>query len=227
MDYNGITGDSIFLLSDNRFRDSRDYYEEHKEQIKDGIIVPLRQIAAIIGGELLAVDPLMNTIPTKMVSRVRRDTRYTHDKSLYRENMWIMFMRPKHEWQNYPCMWFEFTPRNYSLGVGFFGETAGLMETYRRALRERGGEFKKAVKKCEAAGASLSANHYKRGFPDCPKGLEDYYNCKDFYLIKFSGDMSDLADETIINKIRETYKAYAPMYKFLLSISDEFFAKEE
>lgn len=57
--------------------------------------VPMRQIAASLSDMMLDIDPFMNTIPTKMVSRVRRDTRYTHDKHLYRENMWIMFMQPE------------------------------------------------------------------------------------------------------------------------------------
>lgn len=227
MEYKGITRDALFLLADNRFRDSKAYYEEHKEEIKNSVTVPMRQIAGIIGEELLAVDPLMNTIPTKMVSRVRRDTRYTKDKRLYRENMWIMFMRPKHEWRGYPCMWFEVTPFNYSLGVGFFGDEPGLMEAYRKALRERPEEFKKAVKKVKKTGSTMFKNSYKRPFPDCPEGLEEYYNLKDVGFIIYSDNLDDLADETIIGIIREKYKAYAPMYKFLLSVSDDYFSKEE
>ena len=99
MEYKGITPDSIFLLAENRFRDSKAFYEEHKEEIKANITEPMRQIAGICVQDLLEIDPLINSIPTKMVSRVRRDTRYTKDKRLYRENMWIMFMRPKHEWR--------------------------------------------------------------------------------------------------------------------------------
>ena len=34
MEYNGITLDSLFLLAENRFRDSKPFYEEHKEQLK-------------------------------------------------------------------------------------------------------------------------------------------------------------------------------------------------
>lgn len=79
----------------NRFNDSKAFYEENKEKIKANMTVPMRQIAASLSDMMLDIDPFMNTIPTKMVSRVRRDTRYTHDKHLYRENMWIMFMRPK------------------------------------------------------------------------------------------------------------------------------------
>ena len=227
MEYKGITRDSLFLLADNRFRDSRDFYEEHKEEIKNGVTVPLRQIAGIIGEELLAIDPLMNTIPTKMVSRVRRDTRYTKDKHLYRENMWIMFMRPKHDWVGYPCMWFEVTPREYSMGVGFYGDEAGLLETYRKNLRERADEFKDAADLCKKAGSVFFTKKYKRPFPGCPEGLEEYYNAKDVGFITFSGDLDDLKDEKIIEIIRGTYKLFAPMYKFRRDVSDEYFSKGE
>ena len=90
MEYKGITPEALFLLADNRFRNSKEYYESRKQEIKSGVTEPMRQLAGLIGGELLSVDPLMNTIPTRMVSRVRRDTRYTNDKSIYRDNMWIM-----------------------------------------------------------------------------------------------------------------------------------------
>lgn len=227
MEYKGISKDALFLMADNRFRDSKAYYEEHKEQIKESMTVPMRQLAEIIGSELAGIDPLMNTVPTKMVSRVRRDTRFTKDKHLYRENMWIMFMRPKHEWRCYPCMWFEVTPVNYSLGVGFFGTEPGLMETFRKALRENPKEFLKAAEKCKKAGARLDEAHYKRPFPDCPNGLEEYYNCKEIYFISFSENLDDLSDNRIVEIMRSTYKAFSPMYKFLLGVSDEYFSKEE
>ncbi len=227
MKYDGITRESLFLLADNRFRDSKAYYEEHKEAIKSGVTVPMRQIAGIIGEELISVDPLMNSIPTKMVSRVRRDTRYTKDKSLYRENMWIMFMRPKHDWVGYPCMWFEVTPREYSLGVGFYGDEPGLLETFRKNLRERPEEFRKAADKCVKIGSVFFKRQYKRPFPGCPEGLEEYYNAKDVGFISFSGNLDDLKDERIIEIIRGYFQAYIPMYKFLLSVSDEYYSKEE
>ena len=103
-DFKGITQDALFLMQLNRFNDSKAFYEENKEKIKANMTVPMRQIAASLSDIMLDIDPFMNTIPTKMVSRVRRDTRYTHDKHLYRENMWIKFMRPKKEWHMYPCL---------------------------------------------------------------------------------------------------------------------------
>ena len=227
MEYKGITPEALFLLADNRFRNSKEYYDSRKEEIKATVTEPMRQLAGLIGGELLSLDPLMNTVPTRMVSRVRRDTRYTNDKSLYRDNMWIMFMRPKHEWRGYPCMWFEVTQSAYSLGVGFFGSEPGLMQLFRKALRERSGEFLAAAAECASAGAVLSADRYKRMPADCPSGLEQFYGCKQMYFIKFSDRLDDLGDERIIQIMRDTYKAYSPMYKFLLNVSDEYYSSNE
>lgn len=226
-EFKGITPETLFLLAENRFRDSKPFYEEHKEEIKQGITLPMREIAGIIGEELLSLDPLMNTVPWKMVSRIRRDTRYTKDKSLYRENVWIMFMRDKHKWRNYPCFWFEVTPSNYSMGVCFFGDEAGLYQVFRKNLREKPEEFLKCAKKCEKAGATLFGNEYKRAMPDCPEGLEKYYNRKSIGYILYSNSLSDLKDDTIIEIIRKNYKAFSPMYSFMLDVSDEYFSKEE
>ena len=148
MNYDGISRETLLLLADNRFRYSKEFYDEHKEELKSGITVPMRQIAGIISSEFAKLDPLMVTNPVKMVSRIRRDTRYTKDQSLYRENMWIMFMRDKHAWTGYPCFWFEVTPRNYSVGVGFFGAGSAQMKTFREELAARKDEFLKAAAKC-------------------------------------------------------------------------------
>ena len=227
MEYSGISRDSLFLLADNRFRDSKAFYEEHKEAIKQGVTVPMRQIAGIIGSELVSLDSMMVTNPVKMVSRVRRDTRYSRDKSMYRENMWIMFMRDKHQWINYPCFWFEVTPANYSMGIGFFGNDSAVMQNFRKAIRERTAEFRAAARKCEKVGVNFFGSEYKRMPAGCPKGMEPYYGRKDFGFIYYSPDLDDLKDDKIIDIIRKNFKAFSPMYSFLLSVADETFAKGE
>ncbi len=222
MKFDGITAEARLLLSENRFRDSKDFYDENKEKIKQSAVVPMRQLAAIIGEQLSAADPQMVTDPVKMVSRIRRDTRFTKDRHLYRENMWAMFMRSKYDWPQYPCMWFEFTPDSYSLGVGLFMQTPALLEYWRKAIRENPEEFRKAVKSVEKTGAFIDGERYKKLKEGCPDGLEKYYNCKNVYFIDYSENMKDLEDDTIIKKLLSYYSAFTPMYKFMLGVSDRF-----
>ena len=227
MNYDGINKETLFLLADNKFRDSKAYYESIKEELKKGITIPMRQIASEISSEFSYLDELMVTDPVKMVSRIRRDTRFTKDKSMYRDNMWIMFMRDKHAWRGYPAFWFEVTPESYSIGVGIYGTDSAQMRIFREHIRNNTAKFRAAVKKCESNDTYFYGDTYKKVPDGCPKGLETYYSAKSFGFIKYSDDLNDLKDETIIGIIRKTYKNYAPMFSFLLEVADEYSAKGE
>lgn len=225
MSYSGISAETMFLLAQNRFENSKIFYEEHKEQLKKGITVPMRQIAGELSPFMYELDEMMKLDPVRMVSRIRRDTRYTHDKHLYRDNLWIMFMRPKNEWRYHPCMWFEVSQDSFSYGVGTYDATPALMELYRKALVERPDEFLNAVKSAKNIGAVFSAEKYKKPKPGTPSGqIQEYYNVKNLFFVKHRRDFEALQSDKIIEQLKEEYKAYAPMYKFLLSVSDEYIA---
>ena len=118
--YKGITPEAIELLSLNRFNDSKAFYEEHKEEIKQGAIIPMRQIVLDVSDLVCDIDPLMDTNPVYIVSRIRRDTRRTKSKMLYRENLWLMLRRNKFQYPFAPFYWFEFLPQGYAFGLGMW-----------------------------------------------------------------------------------------------------------
>ena len=222
MSYNGIEPDTLFLAAQNRFENSRIFYEEHKQELKDGFTVPMRQIAAEIVPQIYDIDDKVMTNPVRMVSRFFRDTRYSKDKHLYRDNLWVMFMRNKHEWQQYPCMWFEVTQNYWSYGVGMFWVDATYLELYRKALLERPQEFLKAVEACEKTGAMYCPEFYKKQKPGNPiPEIEPYYNIKDMHFIAQRTDFETLQSEALIDELKEVYKNFSGMYTFLKSISDE------
>ena len=222
MSYNGIKPDILFLAAQNRFENSRIFYEEHKQELKDGFTVPMRQIAAEIVPQIYDIDDKVMTNPVRMVSRFFRDTRYSKDKHLYRDNLWVMFMRNKHEWQQYPCMWFEVTQNYWSYGVGMFWVDATYLELYRKALLERPQEFLKAVEDCEKAGAMYCPEFYKKAKPGNPiPEIEPYYNIKDMHFIAQRTDFETLQSEALIDELKAVYKNFSGMYTFLKSISDE------
>ncbi len=222
MAYNGIKPDVLFLAAQNRFENSRSFYEAHKQELKEGFTIPMRQIAAEISAQLYEVDDKVMTDPVKMVSRIYRDSRRTKDKSLYRDNLWIMFMRNKHEWENYPCMWFEVTQNFWSYGVGMFWVDATYLELYRKALIERPQEFLKAVRDVEKTGAMYSPDFYKKPKPGNPiPEIEPYYNIRYLSFMQQRTDFKTLESEALIDELKEIYKNFEGMYSFLKSVSDE------
>lgn len=209
-------------MAQNRFENSKSFYEEHKQELKDGFTVPLRQIAMALGSKVFELDDMIVTDPVRMVSRIRRDNRYTKDKSLYRDHLWVMFMRNKHEWMNYPCMWFEVNQDCWGYGVGTYYADAQFLELYRKTLLERPKEFLDAVHRAENTGAECLNIYYKKQKPGNPTAeIETYYNIKSLGYMKVRTDFKTLESEKVIDEVGRAFDEFAGLYLFLKSVADE------
>ena len=137
MPYAGISPEALFLLSRNRFEDSKDFYDAHKARLKQQVFAPLSQIMESLAEDFTCLDPGMLLNPSKMMSRLRRDTRFTKEKHMYRDNIWLMFMRPKSDMPFlWPCMWFEIKPEEgfWSAGVCGYEQTPKFMQFMKELL---------------------------------------------------------------------------------------------
>lgn len=221
-EFSGIKPEMIMLLAENRFNNSKIFYDEHKEKIKQGITKQLYALINDLTPLLSEIDPEMCLIPYKMISRVRRDTRYTRDKSLYRENVWVMFMRYKKQWSHQPCMWFEITPNGMNWGVGIYDCKPIVMEYFRQKLDEKGEEFLKAVKSVEKVKAQPSFRLYKKDKSiGKDQRLKLYYNAKELYFASPFYTLESLFDGSVEEQLKKAIKAYTPMYKFLMEITED------
>ena len=225
--FRGFDRDTFLLLAENKFNDSKPYYESVKESVKQKAILPMRAIAEDLQDELFATDEQMLLVPSKMVSRIRRDTRRAKDKNMYRDNVWMMFMRHKYEWHYQPCMWFEIMPGGYTIGVGAFHTDSTYLEHFRRLLLENQRVFRAALKKVHAVGAVEDLELYAREKPgDIAEDLKPYYNAKSFYFIRYSSDMEPLFNGSVLGELRNCIAAYRPMYQFLLKVMDAAIAEK-
>ncbi len=228
--FKGFDPDGFMLLELNKFNDSKDFYETVKEDIKEKVITPMRQLALDLSDELLSVDEKMVLIPTKMVSRIRRDTRYSKNKEMYRSNVWCMFMRNKHEWRFMPCMWFEVFPESYSYGVGLFRAQPSDLEIFRRTLSEKQSEFRYALRQMDVVGAVPYLDTFKKDKPGAETidaDLRPYYNSR-YFLFSYTGnDMRKLFDGSVEEELVYAVRAFTPMYRFLLGITEEIYEKGE
>lgn len=225
MNFTGISPEAVFLLAENRFNNSKSFYEAHKQQIKDGVLIPLRQIVNDVSDIMLGMNKDMILQPMRCISRVRRDTRFTHDKSLYRENMWIMFRHQKNHLPT-PVLWFEFFPDGYDFGCGIISATPAFMEFWRKKIVEKEKPLLAAVRKAEASGLAPDNDLYKRSKADADGvggKLKYWYDSKNVFMSAHTEGLADLNDpEAFIGKLRGAYSAAAPLYKLLLEITTEY-----
>lgn len=222
MKYDGIFPETIALMAQNQFENSKTFYEEHKQELKDGFVVPLRQIAMALSSQVYALDDMIVTDPVRMVSRIRRDNRYTKDKSLYRDHLWVMFMRNKREWFNYPCMWLEVNQDYWGYGVGTYYVDAKYLELYRKALLERPQEFLHAVHRAEKVSNVCHNAYYKKPKPGKPIAeLEPYYDVKSLGYMQVRTDYKTLESERVIEEVGKAFEEFSELYLFLKEVADE------
>ena len=116
MAFHGFSAEGVDLLQLNRLQNSKEFYDAHKDEIKRLSIRPFHELIAEMTPEMVKIDPQFVTVPSRMVSRVRRDTRYTKDKTLYRANMWLFFRRARRERESVPAYYFELHPEYWAFG---------------------------------------------------------------------------------------------------------------
>lgn len=223
--YSGIKREAIELLALNRFNDSKAFYEEHKEEIKQGATVPMRQLILDVSDLCSDLDPLMDTNPTYLVSRIRRDTRRTKNKMLYRENLWLMLRRNKFAYPFAPFYWFEFEPTGYAIGLAMFMAKPAQFDYVRKLILAEPERWLNAVKATEQAGLTFGCwDYYKKDrVPDAPEELKQYLNAKNMHFIYNCADLRKLETTEIVDELRYIITASSPMYEFLIEAYDNAF----
>lgn len=223
-DYNfkGIKAQDIELLCLNRFNDSREFYEENKERLKNGITVPMRQIMLDLSPLMCDIDDMMLTDPVKSVSRIYRDTRGRRSKIKYRENMWMFFRRYKNEFPCAPFYYFEFYPDRYGYGLAFWTYRQSAFKEVHKLILSDGGRWENALASCKKAGFTYGSwDMYKKDmYPDAPADLKKYLLAKNMEFSFTSYDMKRLETPALIDDLYKAFDASREMYRFFLTAYD-------
>lgn len=225
--FKGIKPESIELLCLNRFNDSKEFYEEHKLELKEGITVPMRQIVLDLSGLMYDIDDKMLTDPVRSVSRIYRDTRGNRSKIKYRENMWLMLRRYKKEYPSAPSFYFEFYPNSFGYGLAFWTWKQSAFKEVHNLIIEHPGRWLDAVDACKQAGLTYNArdNYKKDMYPDAPKEIKPYLSAKNMEFSYSSFDMNRINSLSLIDELKLAFDLARPMYSFWADAYDNMLDK--
>lgn len=225
--FKGIKPESIELLCLNRFNDSKEFYEEHKLELKEGITVPMRQIVLDLSGLMYDIDDKMLTDPVRSVSRIYRDTRGNRSKIKYRENMWLMLRRYKKEYPSAPFFYFEFYPNSFGYGLAFWTWKQSAFKEVHNLIIEHPGRWLDAVDACKQAGLTYNArdNYKKDMYQDAPKEIKPYLSAKNMEFSYSSFDMNRINSPSLIDELKLAFDLARPMYSFWADAYDNMLDK--
>ena len=230
--FTGIPADGLFLLMQNRFEDSKEFYDAHKAQLGQLVLEPVGQMVEALAPEISALDGDIVVAPARIISRVRRDTRFSKDKTCYRSNVWFCFTRPRVEYPHvWPLFWFEVKPEDsvWNAGVGLWDSPPTYMRFMKERMLAQPGDFLAATAEAIAAGAGLHTEAYKknRAPDDTPEALVPYFNAKSFFFMAASNDMKQLQSPELVGKLQAYYAGFHAMYRWLRQCAEEYISTIE
>lgn len=224
MSFNGFSRNSLDFLVENRIQNSKEWFNGHKTEYNLYVLDPLRELVRDLTPTMLDIDPLFTVDPTvnKTISRIYRDVRFSKDKSLYRDEMWITFMRNKRFWEGLPGFYFVFGPDGLTSGVGYYEASTESMDCYRQMILKRDKSFKRvftAYKKQNVF--ALDAQRYKRTkFPNEPDDIRAWLDLRNLNFSHKSTDFDLLYSQKLVETLTDQFDLLKPMYEFICAVEE-------
>lgn len=218
--FTGFTQQGLTFLQQIGQNNTKEWFEEHRDIYEQHLLLPMRKLVTDLGADMMAIDELFEIRPAigKTISRMNRDTRFSHDKSLYRSNIWLTFKRSRKNWTDAPTYFFEFGPDWWRYGLGYYSASRATMDLFRQQLVRAPADFLK-IAECIHPNFLIEGESYKRPLiKDQPPELATWYNKKSWALISHHHDMEPLFSNQLVDILSKDFRRLSPIYDFLMKI---------
>lgn len=216
---------TIDFLIENRLRDSRAWFAENHERYQRFVIEPLRELVVRLTPCMRTIDAEVVTEPRvdKTICRIWRDTRYSHDKLLYRDTLWIIFKRGRMHSTEAPGLYFEIGPDGFNYGTGFYAPSSSYMQTLRAMVLAGAPSFQAAQRSYAAQDVfRMEGECFKRArYPDQPEALRVWLERRSIGFYAESADFDLLFSDGLADRLSDDFARIAPVYRFLMDAALE------
>lgn len=221
--FEGFTQESMQFLFSIRFNNSKAFFEENRAVYERSVKQPLRDLAEALAPCMLAIDAQIDTRPGRVCSRIRRDTRFSHDKSPYRDYVWLSWRYAGEARSESFGMFWDASPDAMRWGCGAYGEDKPLMDALRARMRTCPGELLEILHDPSfASGFVINGPEYKRlEIPeDVPEALHMLYRKKGFYVqcIERPEDYPLIFTSELPGRIAQEFARLTPLYNYMRGV---------
>jgi uncharacterized protein (TIGR02453 family) len=224
MSFNGFSNNALEFLIENKINDSKFWFNEHKSEYNDFVLTPLKELVEALTNTLLEIDPFLEVTPAvgKTISRIYRDTRFSKDKSFFRDNMWLAFSRHKSSGLESPSFYFDIHPGGYGYGMGYYAAPRECMQIYRERISQNHPAFLQAMTCYNKQHTfKLMGEKYKRPLaPELPDSIQEWHNRKNIYFENQATDPKKLFTKELVEELQKGYRTLQPIYEFLVEVRE-------
>jgi len=220
MSFNGFSEKSISFLNELARNNDKKWFELNRSLYEDNILNPMKKMVLDLGPVMKGIDDRIDVTPqiNKTISKIYRDTRFSHDKAPLRSDQWIIFKRPVRIYGNVPEFYIYFTPEEYHIGMGYYASTPENMEDFRKKIDLNPSGFAKIVKRLEMhKSIELFGEDYRKQFNNNhPEQILKWYRKKSFYLSDNRKMGESFYSPDLTEQAKEIFTACSELYLFLM-----------
>jgi uncharacterized protein (TIGR02453 family) len=167
--FTGFPPETQAFLKGIAEHNDKEWFAANRALYEAGYVDPARAFVSVMGPELQKLSPTLQFEPKigGSIGRVNRDTRFSRDKRLYKDNLDLWFWHGDKKGWTHPGFFIRVTADDVWLGSGMHHIEGDLLTRYRNAVvDERSGEaLVKALAAVEAAGDYAVGSMPRKSFP--------------------------------------------------------------
>jgi len=219
-EFRGFSRETFTFLRDLGRHNDKAWFETHRSLYEEHVLAPLRDLVSELADFMLGIDLSFEVSPAvgKTISRIYRDTRFSQDKSPFRDHLWIVFKRSGQDWSRYiPGYFLEISPTSYRYGLGFYDAAPDLMARFRQQIDDDPAAFLQAVAWFARQKVfALEGELYKRPLGrDKPEPIRTWYQYKSFYLTCNRTIDAAILSPKFAGQLQKHFGMAAPLYHYI------------
>ena len=223
--FTGFPEETIRFFLDLKFHNNMTYFHENHERYVETVQSLFYDFIDALAPDMLKIDPQMEVRPHKCLSRIHRDTRFSKDKSPYRDHLWLLFRRTAEPREKALMYWFETGPSRLSWGMGFWGENREALDLFRKRIQSNPAGTMALIDDLgmDRRRLMLGGTAFKRmAVPEgIPERMKRWYCAKEMYIEKIRPDYQWIFSDRIVKEVRKDFTALAPLYRLLRGYCDD------
>ncbi|MDR2761929.1 MAG: DUF2461 domain-containing protein [Planctomycetaceae bacterium] len=219
--FSGFSRSAIKFFRELGRNNNRDWFLLNRERYIRFVFEPMKCLVGSISPVISGLDPLALTIPSRVISRIYRDVRFSSDRLPYRARIWFAFKRDVEYWSSTPAYFFQFDDVGYVYGMGMYSALPLTMKKFRGAIDDDPKGFSKIIEPIEwSEDLRLESDIYKRRIPsEYPLMIDNWYQSRSIAVLGRREPDEVFFSSSLIDFLTERFILLKPLYDFLWSVT--------
>lgn len=216
--FTGFSKETFQFFADLAKNNSKEWFDINRSVYEKEVKNKIKSFCISLVPTMSKIDSEFELTPSRCISRINRDTRFSKDKSPYKTHVWITFMHPVkcEEWKDYPGFFIEFNASRMLVGMGMYQPNRKIMDDIRDHISYKSDEFQKETSKLLKKGYHVFGEEYKKQLKnDLPEYFQQWYHRKGISVLKELPYTDSVYSAKILEEVTNEFKSLEWFYNFL------------